>query len=531
MSRVPQPHQLNKPLLRVVALLVAVMCMAALFLAGCATTTQPLQRFGEHVSGQRVDDRAGILTPGEISDLETRALAVERAGAPTEVYLQVKDASRDETIQDGRDLMQAWNVESSSGARDGVAIFLNLQPDNKRHGEAAIVAGQKWNDKGILTDRENQLIYDDVMQPLLKDEKTAAGIAAGLDAIAHDLTVGPPQPSVWHRAADYLAGWPLITLAGLLILALIALITSSPRRKKPPTSPENVQFDPPDDLAPALEGALAAGRVQDTQIDATLLDLARRGVIAMEPDDDKALRIRVLETEPDLKGYERQPFGAITSVAGDDGVIPAQDVSKLLVEYSATREALQEEMIARGWFVPEAIVRPSRFSGIGPIHVLAAIAVVAAVIIFILAAIGQSVFATVASLVLFAMAMASYGFAASIPDTAEAGEMAAMPWRVYRASLKAQAKQRAAPLIMPEWLDHQMPLVIALGLGQAFNPLLKAASAAGYAPAWLGWPSNDEGVDFFPYWTAFHASGASSSGGGGGGAGASAGSSAGGGGF
>ncbi len=59
--------------------------------------------------------------------------------------------------------MQAWNVESSSGARDGVVIFLNLQPDDQRHGEAAIIAGQKWNDKGILTDRENQRIYDDVM--------------------------------------------------------------------------------------------------------------------------------------------------------------------------------------------------------------------------------------------------------------------------------------------------------------------------------------------------------------------------------
>jgi hypothetical protein len=106
--------------------------------------------------------------------------------------------------------------------------------------------------------------------------------------------------------------------------------------------------------------------------------------------------------------------------------------------------------------------------------------------------------------------------------------MAARPWRAYRANLKAQAKQGTSPLITPVWLDRLMPLAVALGLSKSLNPLLKAASAAGYAPAWLGWPSNDEGVDFFPYWTAFHASGASS-GGGGGGAGASAGSSVGGG--
>ena len=137
-------------------------------LAGCSSTTQPLQRFGERVSGQHVYDRANILTPSEIADLETRAAAVERAGAPTVIYLQARDASQDQTIQDGRDLMQAWNVESSSGARDGVVIFVNLQTDNERHGEAAIIAGQKWNDKGILTDRENQRIYDDVVAPLLR---------------------------------------------------------------------------------------------------------------------------------------------------------------------------------------------------------------------------------------------------------------------------------------------------------------------------------------------------------------------------
>jgi uncharacterized protein (TIGR04222 family) len=478
--------------------------------------------------GQRVYDRAGILTPAEISDIEAHAAAVEREGAPTVVYLQARDASRDETIQDGRDLMQAWKVESPSGARDGVVIFLNLQQDNKRHGEAAIIAGQKWNDKGVLTTHENQRIYDDVVAPLLKDEKTAAGIAAGLDAIAHDLQVGPPPPSAVQRIADFLAGWPLVTLAGLLILALIVLIVRSPRRKKPPTSPEGAQLDPPDDLAPALAGALTAGRVLDSQIDATLLDFARRGVIAMEPDEDDTLSIRILRREPDLSGYEQRLFAAITEIAGSDGVIPVRDVLKLRLEYNPTREALRDELVARGWFTREVVTHPTRLRELGLLRWLATIAIVVAVVTFVVAAIAQSMLTTGLSIVLFVVALTSYGFAASSPDTTQAGEMAALPWRAYRANLKTQAKQRAAPLIMPEWLDRQIPLVIALGLVQAFNPLLKAASAAGYAPAWLGWPANDEGAAFFPYWATFHASGASS-GGGGGGAGASAGSSVGGG--
>ena len=70
MSRAPKAYSLNKPVPRVVALLAAV--LIAFLLAACASTTQPLQRFGERVSGQHVYDRAGILTPGEIADLETQ---------------------------------------------------------------------------------------------------------------------------------------------------------------------------------------------------------------------------------------------------------------------------------------------------------------------------------------------------------------------------------------------------------------------------------------------------------------------------
>ena len=53
---------------------------------------------------------------------------------------------------------------------------------------------------------------------------------------------------------------------------------------------------------------LTAGRVLDAQIDATLLDLARRGIIAMEPDDDEALAYPHPPVAPSLSGYERQLF-------------------------------------------------------------------------------------------------------------------------------------------------------------------------------------------------------------------------------
>jgi uncharacterized protein (TIGR04222 family) len=525
MLRAPQAYHSNKLILRMGALLAAV--LFALLLAACASTTQPLQRFGERVNGQRVYDRAGILTPAEMSDLETHAAAVERAGAPTVVYLQAREASQDETIQDGRDLMQAWNVESSSGARDGVVVFLNLQPDNKRHGQAAIIAGQKWNDKGILTDRENQRIYDDVVAPLLKDEKTAAGIAAGLDAIARDLMFGPPPPSAAQQVAGFLARWPLVTLAGFLILALVALIVRSRRwRKKRHTPPGSSDLAPPADLAPALAGALTTGKIADAQLEATLLDLARRGVITMEPDGDK-LGVRILQPTPNLSGYEERLFTTLQEVAGPEGAVPASRIARLRASFNPTREALRNELVAHGWFAQDAASRRR------PLYILATISVIVAAIGFVVAAVAESPMGIGAALALFAVAMAGYGFGAAVPDTTEEGEMAAAPWRAYQAGLREAVKREDPTFATPQWLDRLMPLVVALGLGQAFNPLLKAASATGYSPAWLGWPAGANSAAFFPYWVAFHTATAGSGGygGNGSGAGASAGSSAGGGGF
>src|SRR5579859_7491418 len=80
------------------------------------------------VSGQRIYDCAGLLTASETSDLEARARAVQQAGAPVIVYLQAKSATYDQTLSDAAGLMARWNVESKSGAKDGVVILLNLKP-------------------------------------------------------------------------------------------------------------------------------------------------------------------------------------------------------------------------------------------------------------------------------------------------------------------------------------------------------------------------------------------------------------------
>src|SRR6185437_6746889 len=161
------------------------------------------------VAGQHIYDCTGLLTPAEIATLEADAAAVDRAGAPTIVYLQVRDATADEAQQDAFDLMNRWNVESRKGANDGFVMFFNLTPGNLRHGKVTLVAGKTLN----LSQDELNRIRDDVMTPLLASGQTAAGIAAGLQQVAHDLIYGPPPPPQSQVVSSFLGRLPYNILA------------------------------------------------------------------------------------------------------------------------------------------------------------------------------------------------------------------------------------------------------------------------------------------------------------------------------
>src|SRR5262245_4302874 len=114
------PRPLGPLLLTLFVLLLAMSDSAAPVLA---------QAYGTRIPGQHVYDRAGILSQSEIAELERQASLVEEAGAPVVVYIQVRDADDDDTQGDARNLMEAWDVQSSPGARDGLVIFVNLDPD------------------------------------------------------------------------------------------------------------------------------------------------------------------------------------------------------------------------------------------------------------------------------------------------------------------------------------------------------------------------------------------------------------------
>ncbi|MGH2505115.1 MAG: TPM domain-containing protein, partial [Ktedonobacterales bacterium] len=205
-----------------------------------------------HTLIRHIYDCAGLLTTNEVSALEAKAQAVQRAGAPVVVYLQVKDASHDQTLQDAADLMARWDVESQPGAKDGLVIVLNLKPGDLRHGQVALYAGATLL-AGALPQDELNRIYQDVMLPDLAAGQTASGIGAGLDAAATDLRAGHPvtPAPAGQGVARAIGTIPLNIVAALLLLAALGL-TAWRRWRASAAQAPTPTATPPQALAPAV---------------------------------------------------------------------------------------------------------------------------------------------------------------------------------------------------------------------------------------------------------------------------------------
>jgi uncharacterized membrane protein YgcG len=463
--------------------------------------------FGTSVPGQRVYDRAGALGAADVSALEARAQALAAAGAPTVVYIRAQEANDRQTIQDARDLMRDWAIESAPGAHNGLVLFVNLTPGDLRHGHAALYAGER-HATGNLPEYELQRIYDRVMLPLLKDGALAAGLAAGLDAAAESLRNGPappPAPGPAQLAARWAAGLPLNALAALAALWVV-LRAQALLRLGPATPPAGApRTAPPSDLSPALVGAVVKGEVRSAQVLATVLELARRGALAIEPAGRERFQIRLLRPDRATGAVEASVWRILAAAAGAENgaVVTEKGLKSAAKQWDLAEDVLRDDLLARGWSDPDA---PQRRR---PLYVASALAAAAGAAAAIIALVGSNWWGGLATAVLLSAAAVSFGVAYDFPDTSAAGEQVAAPWRSYLAGIKAAGRDASVYLD----LDAALPYALAMEAAGALDRRVKEASAHGFAPAWFarraGAPAQTAG-GFYPYWIAFAASSASS---------------------
>jgi uncharacterized membrane protein YgcG len=473
------------------------------------------------VAGRHIYDCAGILTSSEIAYLETQTAAVEAAGAPTVVYLQVQAASAPQTQQDASDLMNRWDIESRQGAHDGFVMFFNLQPGNMRHGEVALYTGAKYFQNGELPQSELDRIRADVMTPFLAQGQTADGIAAGLQAVAQDLRNGvPPTPAsepTGQKVVDGLSRIPL-TVLGLLFTAVVillwVLLPREPRmrRKDGGEAGEAQKAASPGDLPPAMAGALISERITDDQLEGTVLDFASRGLLVLKPHGEMSVQVHLQGESHDrtsaLDGYEQEIWKSLVSLAGSaHGTINSDQLAYLRQDWEKARSELQRELIERGWFDPAAAVSRRR-----PFHLLGKVGMVAALISLFLIVASNEGWAAIGMTLFLGSGVVAFIRGTMVPDITLDGEKAAAPWWAYKA--------RVTALEYDPKLDADLPYIVALGIVSKLEPRLRAASEKGYSPLWFDAPAiqgqvgrTGQVTGFYPSWVAFHSGVTSMSGG------------------
>jgi len=323
----------------------------------------------------------------------------------------------------------------------------------------------------------------------------------------HGLVAG--SPPAWQAAADREDQYnstvkPLLNLflgvAGILVLVLGSLwvFLRWYSRGRDPSVGElpTTLSDPPGDLPPAVAGTLVDERADVQDAVATLVDLARRGVLRIveqtpdgDRESDREFRLeRLQEDPPGLREYERAMFNYL--FGGRDQVRLSELKTRFRMVFPTVANLLYDEVTRAGLFRENPETVRKRYRNIGGALLAAGF-----------------VFGCVASLFLFAFAELAFfpfvalGFlglvmlilAGRMPRRTQLGALEAGRWRAFGRYLKEQQPPEELSSRLDRF-EPYLPYAIALGADREW--VRKFAAAGAPAPEWyeressrtLHWP-------------------------------------------
>lgn len=448
-------------------------------------------------------DDAGVFNAQERSEIEQAIGQVEETGAPTVVYLRLLHTVSDRAIGDGQRLMEAWELESAPGARDGVVMFFNLEPDDPNRGEFGIVAGETHYDGGALPQSELDNIRDSMIDLLIED-RMADAIVLGLDMTAERIEAGPPEPTILARIFDRIARGPISLLNILSVSAAVLFAVLGVRRWRERPFVPHSQLDRtdsrPSELHPALAGALVQSKVDHTQIEATIIELAKHGAITFEPDPRKKKRIQIRILDPTIgaNAFENSLLELLGKYATEQ-VLDQSALARTRNNWGHVQELIRDDLRHVGWF--DRNISSKRT----PLFLFGALALGLGALHFVPLSVIDEPWVLAGGGLLGLVGIGLIMTASRYPDTTIEGEKAAVPWRGYQDGLSRAAKQGYGTID----LDDAFPYIVAFGLPNRYKKHFKQASASGFVPSWL----DDRHVhgqpmagNWFVYWNAFHTS-------------------------
>lgn len=326
---------------------------------------------------------------------------------------------------------------------------------------------------------------------------------------------------------------PKWLMAGAAIVGLGLIVLFGMRQSYDPPPPDErsahrqadgTHLAPPETLAPAIAGAIAAnGKPALEHAMAVVFSLAGRGELAIDEQPRGAFRQRNFAitrgpiTRP-RAAYEQAVLDAIFPPDSPAVITLSKARTQLVRRFRTFSAEIRRELITAGLLDEgrNAVRRRYQFTGVA-LMIAAAISVIP--MAFLVQEHGGWPMVVPAALTIAGLAALILG-AATTPLSND-GVRRMHHWRAYQGALKSVARGRTE---MPNGTEV-LPLAVALGLAGLWSQYLKQHHAA--APSWFHalTTSVDEGMAF----PAFLASGGAGSTGGGASGGASSGSAAGGG--
>lgn len=208
-------------------------------------------------------------------------------------------------------------------------------------------------------------------QRALSFEETGLGPREGLTVVVAFPTGAfpPPQPILeerWSLARAFSVTPLTVGLSGtvlLLALLVVWLVLRSGRDRRPTgvlgldgMSTAFAEYRPPDGLPPGLAALLLHEKVRPIDVTATIVDLADRGFLRIDPigtggSDWRLVRLR--DPDNSMLRYERLLFDALFfSPMGvpRPSVVLSELKDHFTEQYKTVRKSLYEEAMGRGWF-------------------------------------------------------------------------------------------------------------------------------------------------------------------------------------
>ena len=263
----------------------------------------------------------------------------------------------------------------------------------------------------------------------------------------------------------------LLAAVVTLLLGGLGLFTySRADRRDLNVSPVGYTANPPSDVSPAVVGKLT--KQQNTFMGA-IFDLAQRN--ALEVREEKGFwgtkNYMLVRTDRavTLKPFERTLIDAIFK-PGETQVNMSEAGSRLAVKNNLFEDALEQELLQRGWLDPDRLQKRTGLLKTGLVALFLAISVFLAVV---LSGSGWSQNLDLASLFgvaagvclgIFILAIALLFYGGTYSVLTPGGEEQSARWKGFAEYLKQVSKGRE-PAIRPDYFERYLAYAAVFGLG------------------------------------------------------------------